>query len=58
MSQYIITGINGAHYYGYPQMQYGLWWQPIHQGYPYHSIWHQSHYHSQHYTAVPMQRII
>ncbi|WP_394584001.1 hypothetical protein [Cytobacillus firmus] len=46
MRQYIITGMNGAHYYGYSQTQYGPWCQPIQQGYPYHSIWHPSHLHS------------
>ncbi|WP_404359234.1 hypothetical protein LG291_11920 [Cytobacillus firmus] len=56
MRQYIITGMNGAHYYGYSQVQYGPWCQPIQQGYPYHSIWHPSHLHSQHYTAAPLQR--
>ncbi|KAF0817016.1 MULTISPECIES: hypothetical protein [unclassified Cytobacillus] len=55
MRQYIITGMNGAHYYGYPQIQYGPWWQAIHQGYPFHSVWHQSHLHTGHYIVVTQQ---
>ncbi|WP_264805729.1 hypothetical protein [Cytobacillus sp. NCCP-133] len=51
MRQYVITGINGAYYFGYPQ-PYGPWFQPAHHGYPYHSIWEQSHPHS-HYHHYP-----
>ncbi|WP_026582228.1 hypothetical protein [Bacillus sp. J33] len=54
MRQYIVTGMNGAHYYGFPQIAYGPWFQPIHHGSPFHSIWNQSHFHNTHHYFAPV----
>lgn len=57
LRQYIITGMNGASYHGFPTLSFGPWYQPVHHGYPFHSIWHPSHFppHQQHYSAPVWQ---